>query len=81
MKKWGDIPNAIVNYQKETEVSPSNFGAYMNMGLLQLQTGHADDGAVTFKRLLALQPGDPRASFLLAESYNLLNTNLERLCN
>ncbi len=76
-EKMGDIPNAILNYQKETEVSPSHLGAYMNMGLLQLQSGRADDAAATFKRLLALQPGDPRAAFLLAESYNLLNTNLE----
>jgi tetratricopeptide (TPR) repeat protein len=76
-ERMGDVPNAIENYRLEIDLSPGNFGAYMNLGLLQLQTGHAEDGAATFKRLLLVQPGDPRASFLLAESYNLLNTNLE----
>ena len=76
-EKTRDVPNAILNYQKETEVSPSNFGAHLNLGLLQLQGGRVDDAASSFQRLLKLKPGDPKASFLLAESYNLLNTNLE----
>jgi len=72
-----DVPNAIANYQLETEIAPSNFGAHLNLGLLQLQAGNAGAAAPCFQRLLQLKPGEPRASLLLAETYNLLGTNLE----
>jgi arylsulfatase A-like enzyme/tetratricopeptide (TPR) repeat protein len=76
-EKAGDIPNAILSYQRETEVSPGNFGAFLNLGLLHLQGGRIDAASSCFRKLLQLRPGDPRASFLLAESYNLLNRNLD----
>jgi tetratricopeptide (TPR) repeat protein len=72
-----EVPNAIANYQLETEIAPSNFGAHLNLGLLQLQAGNATAAAPCFERLLQLKPGEPRASLLLAESYSLLGRNLE----
>jgi arylsulfatase A-like enzyme/Tfp pilus assembly protein PilF len=72
-----DLPNAIENYRKETEVAPGNSGAYMNLGLLCFQTGQVDAASTAFQRLRQLTPGDPRAAFLLAETYNALNRNLD----
>lgn len=71
------VSEAIANYQRETEIAPTNFGAYLNMGLLQLQAGGADAAASCFQRLLQLKPGEPRASMLLAEAYSTLGTNLD----
>ena len=76
-EKTGDIPKAIASYEQETAVVPGNFKAYLNLGLLQLQQGNPQDAIPSFQRLLQLQPGDPRASFLLAESYNLVDRNLD----
>jgi arylsulfatase A-like enzyme/predicted Zn-dependent protease len=72
-----DSGNAIENYRMETEVAPGNSGAYMNLGLLYFQTGQVDAASAAFQRLRQLTPGDPRAAFLLAETYNALNRNLE----
>ncbi len=77
-EKAQNVPSAIDNYRKETEVAPSNFGAYLNLGLLQFQAGRFSDASVCFQKLLQLRPGEPRASFLLAETLGQLNTNLEQ---
>ncbi len=72
-----DVPQAIESYRAETEVAPRNFGAHLNLGLLYFQGGRIEEASACFQKLLELQPGEPRASFLLAETYNLLNKNLE----
>jgi arylsulfatase A-like enzyme/Tfp pilus assembly protein PilF len=72
-----DVPQAIEGYRAEAEVAPRNSGAHLNLGLLYLQGGRIEDASACFQKLLELRPGDPRASFLLAETYNLLNKNLE----
>ena len=72
-----DLPNAIDNYRKEIEIAPRNLGAHMNLGLLLFQTGQVDAASSTFLTLHQLNPGDPRPGFLLAETYNALNRNLE----
>lgn len=72
-----DIPNAIENYRKEVEIAPRNAGAHMNLGLLLFQTGQVDAASAAFKTLHELTPSDPRAGFLLAETYNALNRNLD----
>ena len=77
LEKTGDIPNAILNYQQETVVAPGNLNAYLNLGLLQLQGGNVEAAIACFRTLLKLQPGEPRASLLLAESLNLANTDLD----
>jgi arylsulfatase A-like enzyme/tetratricopeptide (TPR) repeat protein len=77
-ERAGDAPNAILNYRRETEVSPAHFGAHLNLGLIYLQGGRFAEAAPCFERLLQLQPGEPRASLLLAESYNALNKNLDQ---
>jgi len=76
-EKGKDIPRAIESYRAETEVAPGNFGAHMNLGLLYFQGGRIEEASASFQKLLQLRPGEPRASFLLAETYNLLNKNLE----
>jgi arylsulfatase A-like enzyme/tetratricopeptide (TPR) repeat protein len=76
-EKLGDQRKAILNYQQETAVAPGNFNAFLNLGLLYLTTGNGADAIPCFQALLKLKPGEPRASFLLAESYNLLDRNLD----
>jgi tetratricopeptide (TPR) repeat protein len=73
-----DVPNAIANYRLETAIAPSNFGAHLNLGLLELGAGNADAAAASFQKLLQLKPGEPRASFLLAESYAAAGKNLDQ---
>ena len=76
-EKVGDVPKAILNYQRETAVAPGNFNAHLNLGLLYLPAGNTEAAIPCFQTLLKLRPGEPRASFLLAESYNLLDKNLD----
>jgi tetratricopeptide (TPR) repeat protein len=73
-----DVPDAIASYQLETEIAPSNFGACLNLGLLHFQAGHVEAAAACFQRLLQLRPGEPHASFLLAETYARTGNNLEQ---
>ena len=72
-----DIPHAIENYRKEVEIAPRNAGAYMNLGLLLFQAGQVEAASAAFQKLHELTPSDPRAGFLLAETYNVLNRNLD----
>jgi arylsulfatase A-like enzyme/tetratricopeptide (TPR) repeat protein len=76
-EKTGDVPKAIVSYQQEIAVTPGNFNAHLNLGLLLLQQGNADAAIPCFQKLLQLRPAEPRASFLLAEAYNLMDRNLD----
>jgi arylsulfatase A-like enzyme/tetratricopeptide (TPR) repeat protein len=72
-----DLSQAIESYRAETEIAPLNFGAHLNLGLLYLKSGRVEEASACFQKLLELRPGEPRASFLLAETYNILNRNLE----
>jgi arylsulfatase A-like enzyme/tetratricopeptide (TPR) repeat protein len=72
-----DVPRAVESYRAETEVAPQNFGAHLNLGLLYFTGGRVEEASACFQKLLELRPGEPRASFLLAETYNLLNKNLD----
>jgi tetratricopeptide (TPR) repeat protein len=76
-EKERNVPQAIESYRAETEIAPGNFGAHLNLGLLYFEGGRIDEASACFQKLLQLRPGEPRASFLLAETYNLLNKNLE----
>jgi arylsulfatase A-like enzyme/predicted Zn-dependent protease len=72
-----DVPRAVESYQAETAVAPRNFGAQLNLGLIYFKGGRVEEASACFQKLLELRPGEPRASFLLAETYNLLNRNLD----
>ena len=72
-----DLPNAIANYRTEVEIAPRNAGAHMNLGLVLFQAGQVDEASAVFQKLHELTPGDPRPGFLLAETYNVLNRNLD----
>ena len=76
-EKAKDIPHAIESYREETEIAPGNSGAHLNLGLLYFQGGQIDAASACFGKLVQLRPGDPMASLLLAETYNLLNRNLD----
>jgi tetratricopeptide (TPR) repeat protein len=76
-EQQNDVPQAIESYRAETEIAPRNFGAHLNLGLLYFNAGRVEEASACFQKLLELKPGEPRASFLLAETYNILNRNLE----
>jgi arylsulfatase A-like enzyme/Flp pilus assembly protein TadD len=72
-----DIPNAILNYQAETQVAASNFNAYMKLGVLYLDVRQFEEAASCFRAMRRLAPEDPRPGLLLAESYLRMDRNLD----
>src|SRR5207249_7082547 len=73
-----DMPNAISEYEKEVDLDPTNSETYTNLGLLYAKVHNFEKGAYCFEQTLRLRPGDPRASFWLAEMYVGLNRNYDQ---
>ena len=76
-ERQNDVARAIAAYEAETEVSPSSFDAYMNLGMLNFNVQRYDAAASCYQALGRIAPGDPRPGVLLAEAYMRMGAHLD----
>jgi Flp pilus assembly protein TadD len=62
----GDIPGAVTLAEKAVELSPRDSGYRMLLADLYLKNGRFQSAEATYNDVLALDPGNPRASLSIA---------------
>jgi tetratricopeptide (TPR) repeat protein len=54
----GDLPRALVNYERAIAIAPSAF-SYSNIGMLHYTQGRFQDAVTAYERSVALAPSEP----------------------
>jgi protein O-GlcNAc transferase len=71
------FPEARAAYEKALALQPAFPDVQFNMGLLHLETGHAEPAAAAFRAVVAAAPEDWDARLQLAEALNRLGRNMD----
>ncbi len=71
-ERAGDVKRARELYARAVETAPGYAKAHLNLGIALEAGGRVDDAAASYRRALALDPGDPYAC------YNLGNLSRHR---
>ena len=72
LARAGDLANALVAFQRASDLAPTALAAWMNLGLAHEQLGDARAANAAFTRVLALDADNLRARILRADTFKTL---------
>lgn len=77
LERLGKFPAAAGNYQRASELAPTNSYYLLNLGNALLKQQLLAEAATAFRQALKVEPGNTDAMNNLADAYVALNANLD----